>query len=87
MLFFYEVFINKRLRNNKKERRRRNFVCSFGFFLVKWNCIKVEVRCSKMGFIDEIVCFDFDDNWKKVISEMLEIVYWVLEEKGYNFIN
>lgn len=40
-----------------------------------------------MGFIDEIVCFGFDDSCKKEVSEILVIVYWVLEEKGYNLIN
>ncbi|ESU75503.1 putative cytosolic protein [Enterococcus faecalis CBRD01] len=45
------------------------------------------MRCSKMGFTDETVRFDFDDNRKKAISETLETVYRALEEKGYNPIN
>ena len=40
-----------------------------------------------MGFTDETVRFDFDDNRKKAISETLETVYRALEEKGYNPIN
>lgn len=40
-----------------------------------------------MGFIDEIVCFRLDDSNKVEISEILIVVYCLLEEKGYNFIN
>ena len=40
-----------------------------------------------MGFTDETVRFDFDDNRKKEVSETLAIVYQALEEKGYNPIN
>lgn len=40
-----------------------------------------------MGFTDETVRFDFDDNRKKEVSETLAIVYRSLEEKGYNPIN
>ena len=40
-----------------------------------------------MGFTDETVRLDFDDNRKKAISETLETVYRALEEKGYNPIN
>ncbi|MHC5248976.1 IreB family regulatory phosphoprotein [Enterococcus sp. HY326] len=40
-----------------------------------------------MGFTDETVRFDFDDNHKKAVSETLAIVYHALEEKGYNPIN
>ena len=40
-----------------------------------------------MGFTDETVRFEFDDNRKKNISETLTIVYKALEEKGYNPIN
>ncbi|MGX7200341.1 IreB family regulatory phosphoprotein [Enterococcus nangangensis] len=37
-----------------------------------------------MGFTDETVRFDLDDNKKQEISETLKIVYNALEEKGYN---
>lgn len=40
-----------------------------------------------MGYTDETVRFDFDDNRKKEISETLAIVYNALAEKGYNPIN
>ncbi|MGX7352319.1 hypothetical protein RU97_GL001777 [Enterococcus canis] len=40
-----------------------------------------------MGFTDETVRFDFDDNRKKEVSETLATVYWALAEKGYNPIN
>lgn len=40
-----------------------------------------------MGFTDETVRFDFDDNPKKEVSETLRIVYQALAEKGYNPIN
>ena len=40
-----------------------------------------------MGYTDETVRFDFDDNRKKEISETLTIVYNALAEKGYNPIN
>lgn len=40
-----------------------------------------------MGYTDETVRFDFDDDHKKEISETLTIVYDALEEKGYNPIN
>ncbi len=40
-----------------------------------------------MGYTDETVRFDFDDNRKKEISETLIIVYNALAEKGYNPIN
>lgn len=40
-----------------------------------------------MGFTDETVRFDFDDNRKKEVGETLAIVYRALEEKGYNPIN
>ena len=40
-----------------------------------------------MGYTDETVRFDFDDNRKKEISETLRIVYNALAEKGYNPIN
>ena len=40
-----------------------------------------------MGYTDETVRFDFDDNRKKEISETLTIVYNALSEKGYKPIN
>ncbi|MEG1503215.1 MAG: IreB family regulatory phosphoprotein [Enterococcus sp.] len=40
-----------------------------------------------MGYTDETVRFDFDDNHKREISETLMIVYNALAEKGYNPIN
>ncbi|MCI1902635.1 IreB family regulatory phosphoprotein [Enterococcus hirae] len=40
-----------------------------------------------MGYTDETVRFDFDDNRKKEIKKMLPLVYEALAEKGYNPIN
>ena len=40
-----------------------------------------------MGFTDETVRFNLDDNNKREISETLITVYRSLEEKGYNPIN
>ncbi|AIM25165.1 IreB family regulatory phosphoprotein [Melissococcus plutonius] len=40
-----------------------------------------------MGFTDETVRFDFSDNKKKELNEILTTVYQSLEEKGYNPIN
>lgn len=37
-----------------------------------------------MGYTDETIRFDFDNNKKQEISETLKIVYHSLEEKGYN---
>lgn len=37
-----------------------------------------------MGFTDETIRFDSDDNKKMEISEMLKIVYQALAEKGYD---
>lgn len=39
-----------------------------------------------MGFTDETVRFELDNN-KKAVSETLATVYRALEEKGYNPIN
>lgn len=37
-----------------------------------------------MGYTDETIRFDTEDNKKQEISETLKIVYHALEEKGYN---
>lgn len=37
-----------------------------------------------MGYTDETIRFDTEDNKKQEISDTLKIVYHALEEKGYN---